>query len=61
MGGVVSLFSPVLLDEDCVGRIMRARKPSSTLLVRLGVADSWRVVLTGGGPTLGLVRAATIG
>ena len=53
LGGVEGVLSKVFEEDDCVGRIMRARKLSSTLLsVFLGsVCPS---LAAGGGPILGL-------
>lgn len=55
LGGVVG--SCVLLDEACVGRIMRAKKPSSTSFAFLGAS---RAGLAGGGPMLGRDRVACL-
>lgn len=64
-GGVVPVvvsaaFSvPVLFEEAWVGRIMRARNPSSTLLGRLEAADAGRVC-RGGPPRLGRGRVVVL-
>ena len=52
LGGVSCALSAVFWADDAVGRIMRAKKPSSTVL-SLVTGLSW-LFLLGGGPMLGL-------
>lgn len=57
-GGVVGAFSATLLALACVGRIILARKPSSTLASFLGTGWSLATCF-GGGPILGRCLPAT--
>lgn len=54
LGGVVGTFSVVFDEEACVGRIIRAKKLSST-----GASffvTGWSTAFLGGGPKLGRGR-----
>lgn len=57
-GGVMGLRSKVLDEKLCVGRIIRAKKASSTWPSRLATGWSWASFF-GGGPRLGRGRLIT--